>query len=130
MSRCKIFLERNEVVENIFGGWPCGIVVKFSALCFGGLGLWVCFPGIGLHHLSAAVLWQHPIYKIQEDWHRCWLRAHLPQKRKEGRGQPGDTAIKFACSASQRPGVRRLGSRVGHGTAWQSHAVVGIPRIK
>ena len=33
-------------------GWPCGIVVKFSALHFSCLGLQVQIPGVDLHHSS------------------------------------------------------------------------------
>ena len=33
--------------------------------------VWVWFPGMDLRHLSSAMLWQHPTYKLEEDWHRC-----------------------------------------------------------
>ena len=42
-------------------------------------GSWVRIPGMDLHHWSA-MLWRHPIYKTEEDWHRCRLRAN-PQKK-------------------------------------------------
>ena len=42
---------------------------------------WVWFPGMDLHHWSVAKLWWQPTYKIEEDWHRCWLRANLSQQK-------------------------------------------------
>ena len=33
------------------------------------------------------MLWRHPTYKIEEDWHRCWFTTNLPhQKRKKPQG--------------------------------------------
>ena len=26
---------------------------------------------------------RHPTYKVEEDWHGCWLKASLPQKKEE-----------------------------------------------
>ena len=46
-------------------GKPHGQVIKFCMLHFGGQSL---FLGVDLHHSSAAVLWQWPMYKIEEDW--------------------------------------------------------------
>ena len=45
-------------------------------------------------------------------------------------GQPGGTAVKFTCSASQRPWVRWLGSWVQTRHRLACHAVVGISHIK
>ena len=46
----------------VLAGWPHGLVVKFTPLHFGSLGLWVWIPGTDLHHLSAmlssAMLWR------------------------------------------------------------------------
>ena len=63
-------------------GQPCGVVVKFSMVCFSGLGSWVWILGADLHH-SSAMLWWWPACKIQEDWHGCKLRANLPQGKRE-----------------------------------------------
>lgn len=52
------------------GGQPCGAVVKFGALGFGGLGSQVRIPGADLYH-SSAMLRQQLTYKVKEDWHRC-----------------------------------------------------------
>ena len=46
-------------------------MAKFGVFCFGNPGLRVHFLGADLHHLSVAVLRQHPTYKIKEDQHRC-----------------------------------------------------------
>ena len=54
-----------QALEIILGGWPCGLVVKFSMLCFGGLGL---VPRHRPTHSSAAMLWQWLTEKTEEDW--------------------------------------------------------------
>ena len=61
---------KNNNSKIYYGGQPRGVVVKFSALCFGGLGSQVQVLGMGLRHLSA-MLCQRPTYKVEEDWHRC-----------------------------------------------------------
>ena len=50
------------------GGWPHGLAVKMGVLHISG---WVQFLGVDLHHSSAAMLWQRPTYKTEEDLHRC-----------------------------------------------------------
>ena len=45
-------------------------------------------------------------------------------------GWPGGAVIKFARSASQRPGVCWFGSRVWTWHRLAHHAVVGVPHIK
>ena len=45
-------------------------------------------------------------------------------KIKEHRGWASGVEVKFAHSASQRPGVRQFGSRV------RTYAVAGVPHIK
>ena len=51
-------------------------------------------------------------------------------KTEDTRGQPSGAAVKFTNFASQRPGVRRFGSRVQTWHRLAHHAVVGTPRIK
>ena len=46
------------------------------------------------------------------------------------RGWHIGAVVKFACSASQQPGVRRFGSRVWTWHHLSSHAVAGVPHIK
>ena len=65
------------------GSRPSGVVVKFSLLQFSNAGSWVQISGADLHRLSAT-LWWSPTYTVEEDWHRCWLRANLPQEKKSG----------------------------------------------
>ena len=45
-------------------------------------GSWVWIPGVDLHTFHQAVLWWHPTYKVEEDWHRCYLRDNLPQAKR------------------------------------------------
>ena len=56
--------------------------LKFSALHFGGPGLWVQILGTDLYHLSA-ILWWQPTYKIEEDWHWLTSVANLPLFARE-----------------------------------------------
>ena len=51
-------------------------------------------------------------------------------KTNKTRGRPCGAAVKCACSASQRPGVRQFGSQVRTWHCLASHAVVGVPHIK
>ena len=64
---CSDFQQRlllyQEFIKIIFWSQPHGIAVEFSALRFGGLGLWVQIPGMDLHH-SSATLWWQPTYKV------------------------------------------------------------------
>ena len=54
------------------GSCPGGIVVKFACSASAAWGLQVRVLGTNLHTSThQATLWQHPTYKIEEDWHRC-----------------------------------------------------------
>ena len=52
-------------------GQPSGIVVKFMHSASAAQGSWVQIWGTDLHTICQAVLWWHPTYEIEEDWHRC-----------------------------------------------------------
>ena len=52
-------------------GWPGGIVVKFTCSALAAQGSRIQILGADLHSAYQAMLWQHPTYKIEEDWHRC-----------------------------------------------------------
>ena len=52
------------------GGWPGGVVVKFVHSASATQGPQVRIPGMRLHTTLQAMLWRHPKYKIEEDWHR------------------------------------------------------------
>ena len=61
-----------ECNKNTFTwGLLSGVVVKLmhSALTAQGSLVWI--PGADLLTAHQAMLWQHPTYKIEEDWHRC-----------------------------------------------------------
>ena len=55
----------------MFRGRPGGLVIKFTHTASVALGLQVLILGTDLHIAYRAMLWQHPIYKMEEDWHRC-----------------------------------------------------------
>ena len=69
-------------ITLVAGGWPCGLVVKFGMLA---LAAQVRFPGADLLHSLAAMLWGQLTYKTEEAWHRCYLRANLPQVKRRQR---------------------------------------------
>ena len=52
-------------------GQPGGVVVKFVHSALAAQGSQAQTPGMDLHSAQEAMLWQHPTYKIEEDWHRC-----------------------------------------------------------
>ena len=51
-------------------GWPGGIVVKFARSTLAAQGSQVQIPRADLHTAHQAMLWQHPTYKTEEDWHQ------------------------------------------------------------
>ena len=64
---CLLFLKNNQL-----RGWPGCLVVKFAhSTPLAALSSWVQIPGTELHTAHQAMLWCHPTYKIQEDWHGC-----------------------------------------------------------
>ena len=64
------FRDNASKVRN-FRGWPRGVMVKFIHSTLVALGSQVRILGVDLHTAYQAMLWWHPTYKIQEDWHRC-----------------------------------------------------------
>ena len=48
-----------------------GVVVKFVCSTSVAQGSQVRIPSTDLHTAHQAMLWWHPIYKTEEDWHRC-----------------------------------------------------------
>ena len=58
-------------------------MVKFasSALAARGSPIWILGEDIAL--FVKAYCGRRPTYKIEEDGHRCWLRASLPQQKEE-----------------------------------------------
>ena len=52
-------------------GWLDGIVVKFTPSTSAAQGLQVRILGTGLYINHQAMLWQGPMYKIEENWHGC-----------------------------------------------------------
>ena len=54
--------------EKQVGVGPTAEWLNFHMLCFGGQGLWVWILDTDLVH-SSVMLWWHPIYKVEEDWH-------------------------------------------------------------
>ena len=52
-------------------GQPGGLVVKFAHSASAAQGSQVWIPGTDLRITHKAMLWQHPIYKVEEDGHGC-----------------------------------------------------------
>ena len=61
-----------------FRGRPGAVVVKFMCYTSMAQGPWLQNPSADLHTTHQTTLWQSPIGKVEEDWHRCQLRANLP----------------------------------------------------
>ena len=61
------------------GAHPVTKWLHFCVLHFSGSGLQVWIPGMDLLQ-SSAMLWSHPTFKVEEDWHRCQLRMNLPHQ--------------------------------------------------
>ena len=70
-------------MRNMPWGRPGDGVIKFSCSALVAGGSQVPIPVMVVHTTHQAMLWQHPTYKIEEDWHRCLLRDNLPHKIKE-----------------------------------------------
>ena len=64
------FVIREFIRKDITRSWRPGLVVKFGAFHFSGLGLHLQIPGAELHD-SSVKLWWLPTYRIVEDWHGC-----------------------------------------------------------
>ena len=56
--------------QKSYRGHPGGVVVKFAHSTSAAQGSWVQIPGMNLHTTNQVILWWHPTYKIEEDWHR------------------------------------------------------------
>ena len=61
---------------------PMAEWLKLHMLPFGCPGFLGSIQGVDLLH-SLAMLWRHPTYKIEEDWHRSQLMVNLPQAKKK-----------------------------------------------
>ena len=48
--------------------WPSRVMVKFMHSALVAQGSQVQIPGADLHIAHQSILWQHPTYKIEEDW--------------------------------------------------------------
>ena len=71
------------VKESIHRGQPRGTEVKFTRSISVARGSPVRIPGADLHTVIKPCCGRRPTYKVEEDEHRCWLRASLPQQKEE-----------------------------------------------
>ena len=63
-------------------GWSSGVVFGFTHSASTAWGSQVQIPGMDPHTAGKAVLWWRLTYKVEEDWHRCWLSDNLPQAKR------------------------------------------------
>ena len=65
--------------------WPGGIVVKFVHPALAAWDSWVQISGADLHNSHQVTLWEHPTYKIEEDWQQMLAQGQLssPKKRRQ-----------------------------------------------
>ena len=62
---------QGELKKIFLRGQPSGIAVKFAHSASAAQSSWVRIPGADPLTVYQAMLWRHPTYKIEEDWHRC-----------------------------------------------------------
>ena len=58
-------------------------MVNFAHSASGAQGLLVWIPGAEMALLGTPCCGRHPTHKVEEDEHRCQLRASLPQQKEE-----------------------------------------------
>ena len=79
----KNLIFRKTVLQKMkHGGWPGGVVVKFTHAPLAAWGFQVQIPGAYPTPLIGPGCGSIP-HKIEEDWHRCYLRDNLPQQKEE-----------------------------------------------
>ena len=64
-------------------GRPGGTMVKFTHSASRAWGSWVRMLGADMAPLGMPCCGRRPTYKVEEDGHRCELRASLPQQKEE-----------------------------------------------
>ena len=130
-------------VQEPAGGWGLGGVPQPISLTFDGARgsatgehlLSVC-PGFSPpcslgHKCSGFLLGRHFLPSKGPCIRWSWMEStRAASKRRRGKESASGAAVKFAHSASRRPGVRQFGSRVRTWHRLTHNAVVGIPRIK
>ena len=65
------FERQQSTIKRTKWGLPGGVVVKFTHSASVAPGSQVQIPGVDLHTIHQAMLWQHPTHKAEEDWQRC-----------------------------------------------------------
>ena len=63
-------------------GRPGGVAVQLPHSALAAQGSLVQIPGVDMVPLGKPCCGRHLTYKVEEDGHRCELRANLPQKNK------------------------------------------------
>ena len=63
--------EHKNTLKSTMGGWPSSVVVRFVCSTLAAQGSCVQILGMDLHTVCQAMLWEHPTYKIEGNWHRC-----------------------------------------------------------
>ena len=63
--------KQNSFKKKKCRGQPGGIVAKFAHTTSAAWDSQVWIPGTDLYTAHQATLWWRPIYKVEEDWHRC-----------------------------------------------------------
>ena len=76
------------VQKRKFSGQALGMLVKFARSASVAQGWCVWILGADLHTSHQAMLWQHPTYKIEEDWQQILAQGQSfsSKRRKIGNG--------------------------------------------
>ena len=71
-----------QYLKGIYWIWPGGMVVKFAHSTAVAQCLWIQIPGTDLYTAHQAMLWQHPTYKIEEDWQHMLAQGQSSSQNK------------------------------------------------
>ena len=71
-----------EIKSIGFGDWPGGVVVKFACFALVAQGLQVQILGMDLLIAHQGMLWQHPTYKIEEEWQQMFAQGKTFSPKK------------------------------------------------
>ena len=79
----KMRVKTTTIKYHISRGQPGGAVVKFAHSALTAWGSPFVIPGADMALLVEPCCGRRPTYKVEEDGHRCWLRASLPQQKEK-----------------------------------------------
>ena len=86
LKNAKIILNLWVISEKAMGGWPCGLVVKFGMLCFGG-------PGSVPRHGPTRLVGRHAVTVTHVQNRVRWAQTLAQGKSSSSKTQKRQWAI-------------------------------------